>query len=155
MGDDGEIEVAGRNAVRQHRGRLAHHRHFDPRIGIREARQDLGQVAVGVIVRQSQPHMAGEFEIREARHRLAVQPDDAPRIIGQSGPIVGQLGGAAVAREDRPPDALLELLHLHGDGGLRLVHRLGRAGERPGVGDGHEGAELVHVQKGGHADPRS
>ena len=72
------------------------------------------------------------------------------RVIEQARAVLGQLGGAPVARENRPIEALLQPLHLHRDGGLRLVHDLGGLGEAAGLGDGDEGAQLVDVEQGGH-----
>ena len=131
-------------------GRLADHGQLDARIGAREARHDLRQIAVGVIVRHAQPHAAGQFGVGERGQRLDVELDDAAGVIEQALPVLGELGGAAVAREDRPLQPLLQPLHLHRHRRLGLVHHLGGLGEAAGLGDGDEGAQLVDVDERGH-----
>ena len=70
MRDDGEVDVGVLDPLHQHRRRLAHHRDLDARVGLREARQDLGQVALGIVVGQAEPDAAGQFGLGEARQRL-------------------------------------------------------------------------------------
>ena len=150
IGDDGEIDFVGVDALEQVDRRLADHGQLDARIGAREARHDLGQIAVGVIVRHAEPHAAGQFGVGEGGDGLDVELDDAAGVIEQARAVLGELGGAAVAREDRPLQPLLQPLHLHRHGGLGLVHHLGRLGEAAGLGDGDEGAQLVDVEQRGH-----
>ena len=101
VGDDGEIELVAVDQFDQIDRRLAHHRQLDARIGAREPRHDLRQVAVGVIVGQAEPHAAGQFLVVERGQRLDVELDDAARVIEQPLAVLGELGGAAVAGEDR------------------------------------------------------
>ena len=129
------------------------HGQLDARIGAREARHDLGQIAVGVIVRHAEPHAAGELGVVEGGERLDVELDDAARVIEQPLAVLGELGGAAVAREDRLAEPLLQPLHLHRHRRLGLVHDLGGLGEAAGLDDGDEGAQLVDVDQGGHGVP--
>ncbi len=116
----------------------------------REARHDLRQIPVGVVVGHAQTRAAGEAGAGDRCERLHVQLHDAARVVEQAFAVVGELGGAAVALEDRLAEPLLEPLHLHGDGGLGLVHDVGGAREAAGLGDGDEGAKLVDVEKRGH-----
>ena len=150
IGDDGEIDLVGVDALEQIDRRLADHDQLDRRIGAREARHDLGQIAVGIVVRHAEPHAAGQFGVGKRRQRLDVELDDAARVIEQALAVFGELRGAPVAREDRPLEPLLQPLHLHRDRGLGLVHDLGRLGEAAGLGDGDEGAQLVDVEQRGH-----
>src|ERR1039458_8422169 len=112
IGDDGEIDLVAVDALEQIHGRLADHGEFDAGIDAREARHDLGQIAVGIIVGHAQAHAAGQFGVGEGRQRLDVELDDAARVIEQALAILGELGGAAVAREDRPlePDVKTNIL---------------------------------------------
>ena len=150
IGDDGEIDLVGVDALEQVHARLADHGQLDAGIGAREARHDLGQIAVGIIVGHAQPHAAGQFGVGEGGERLDVELDDAARVIEQALAVLGELRRAAVAREDRPLEPLLQPLHLHGHRRLGLVHHLGRLGEAAGLGDGDEGAQLVDVDERGH-----
>ena len=84
IGDDGEIDLVGVDALEQVDRRLAHHRQFDARIGAREARHDLRQIAVGIIVRHAEPHAARQFGVGEGGERLDVELDDAARVIEQA-----------------------------------------------------------------------
>ena len=123
---------------------------LDAGIGAREARHDLRQVAVGVVVGHAQAHAAGELGVGKGGERLDVELDDAARVVEQPLAVLGELGGAAVAREDRLAEPLLEPLHLHRHGRLGLVHDVGGAGEAAGLGNGDEGAQLVDVDERGH-----
>ena len=127
--------------------RLAHHRHLGLRVGAREARQDLRQVAVGVVVGQAEAHAADELVVVEGGDAFRVEPHDAAGIVEQALALVGELGQAPVALEDRPADPVLQALHLHGHRALRLVDDLRRAGEGPGIRDRHEGPELVDIEQ--------
>src|SRR5262249_33115121 len=84
--------------------------------------------------------------------RFDVELDDAPRVVEQPLAVFGQLRGAAVAGKDRSPEALLQPLHLHGNGRLGLVDDVGCAGEAARLGDGNEGTELVHIDERGHGN---
>ena len=150
IGDDGEIDLVGVDALEQVDRRLADHATARRRDSAREARHDLRQIAVGIIVRHAEPHAAGQFGVGKGGERFDVELDDAARVIEQALAVFGQLRGAAVAREDRPLETLLQPLHLHRDGGLGLVHDLGGFGEAAGLGDGDEGAQLVDVEQCGH-----
>ena len=150
IGDDGEIDLVGVDALEQIDGRFADHRQLDRRIAAREARHDLGQITVGIIVGHAQPHAAGQFGVGKRRQRLDVELHDSPRVIEQALAVLGELRGAPVAREDRTLETLLQPLHLHRDGGLGLVHDLGGFREAAGLGDGDEGAQLVDVEHCGH-----
>ena len=74
-------------------------------IGVREPRQDLGQVAVGIIVGHAEPDPSREFRIGEARPAPRSRGARSPRIVEQPLAVLGQPGGAAVPLEDRPADA--------------------------------------------------
>ena len=103
VGDDGEIELVGVDPLDQIDRRLAQHGQLDAGIGAREPRHDLRQIAVGVVVRQAEPHAAGELLVVERGERLDVELDDAARVVEQPLAVLGELGGAAVAGEDRRP----------------------------------------------------
>ena len=112
-----------------------------------EPGQDLGQVAVGIVVRQAEADAAGEVGLPEGAEALRLQPHDPPRVVEEAFPVLRQAGRAPVALEDGAADPLLQPLHLHGHRRLRLVHDVRRAGEGAGVGDGDEGPELVDVEQ--------
>ena len=146
-----KIEVADIDQLDELGGRLAQHRELHFRVRAREARHDLRQVAIGVIVRHAEPHAAGKGGVRDRIHRLGVQLHDPLRVIQEPLAVLGELRGASVAREDRLSEPFLEPLHLHRDGRLRFVDDFGGAGEASGFHDGDEGFELVAVEKRGHA----
>ena len=120
------------------------------RMGAREARQDFGQEAVGIIVGRAEAQRAGEFGLGEGRHRLVIDLHDAPGIFDQPVAIGGEAAGAPVAGKQRPADQFLEPLHLHGNRRLGLVHLLGGAGEIAGIGNGEEGLQEVDIEIGDH-----
>ena len=150
MGDDRKVDIAGRDPLRQHRRRFADHRDLGARIRMGEAGQDLGQVAIGIIVGHAEADAPLEIGIGKGCHAFEVQPDDPAGIVEQPLAILGQLGMAAVAAEQGAPDPLLESLHLHRDGRLRLKNDLGSAGEGAGIGDGDEGLELIGIEHMSH-----
>ena len=133
--------------------RLAQHRQFDTGIGARKARHDFRQIAVGIIVRHAEPHAPGKLGPGKRGERFEIELHDPPRVIEQPLAVFGQLRGAAVARENRLVEPLLQPLHLHRNRGLGLVHDLRRLGEAAGFGNGDEGAELVDIDQGGHGSP--
>ena len=151
VGDDGEIKLVLVDQFDQLDRRLARDGELDARIGAREPRHDFGQIAVCVIVRHAEPHAPAELRIRKGGQRLDVELDDAARVIEQPLAVLGELRGAAIAREDGPVEPFLQALHLHRHGRLGLVHEVGRLGETAGLGDGDEGAQLVDVDERGHA----
>jgi len=61
---------------------------------------------------------------------------------------ISEADGAAEAIEEAPAEFGFEFLDLLGERGLRDVAFLCGAGERAGVGDGGEVAELVEFHKG-------
>ena len=150
VGDDRQIELVGVDVLDQLDRRLARHGQLDAGIGAREPRHDLRQIAVGVIVGQAEPHPAGQSLVVEGGERLDVELDDAARVIEQPVAILGELGGAAVAGEDRLAEPLLQPLHLHRHRRLGLVHDLGGLGEAAGLHDRDEGPKLVDVDQGAH-----
>ena len=123
------------------------------RIGARKARHDFRQIAVGIVVGQSKPHPSGQLGVVERCQRLDVELDDAARVVEQALAVLGELGGAAVAGEDRPAEPLLQPLHLHRHGGLGLVDHVGGLGEAAGFDDGDEGPQLVDVDQRAHGQP--
>ena len=147
MGDDRKVEIAGLDAVDEVRRRLADDRHFRLRVRAREAGEDLGQVAVGIIVRQAEADAAGQLLLDEGGDAFGVQSNDPPRVVEQPLALVGEARHAAVALEEVLAEAFLKSLHLHRDCRLRLVDDVRGPGERAGVGDGDEGAELVDVEE--------
>jgi hypothetical protein len=147
MGDDREIEIAVLDACDEVRRRLAHDRHFGARIGAGEAGEDLGKVAVGVIVGQAEPDAADELVLVERCDALGVEPHDPAGVVEEPLALVGQLRLAAVAFEDRAADALLEPLHLHRNRALGLVDDVGGAREGAGIGDGDERPQLVDIEE--------
>ena len=147
MGDDGEVEVAVLDPVDQVGRRLAHDRDLGLRIRTREARQDFRKVAVRIVVRQPEPHPPDEFAFREGRDAFRVQAHDPARIVEEALAFLGQPRGPSIPLEDRSADPLLQPLHLHRNGALRLVDDLRRTGEGARIGNGDEGAELVDVEK--------
>ncbi len=101
VGDDREIDVAVLHPLDEVLRRLAHHRHLGLGIGARKPRQDLRQIAVGVIVRQSEPHASDKLVVVERRHAFGVQAHDAARIVEQAFALVGELREPPVALENR------------------------------------------------------
>ena len=85
-----------------------------------EARQDFRQVAIGIIVGHAEANTALQVGIGEGGDAFEVQPHDPAGIVEQALAILGQLGMAPVAAEERPADALLQPLQMHLNGRLRL-----------------------------------
>ena len=131
MGDDGEVEVAVLDALEEVRGRLAGDGDLGARVRAREAGEDLGQIALGVVVRQAEADAAGEVGLVEGGDAFRVQSHDAPGVVEEALAVFGEARGAPVALEHGPAEALLEALHLHRHGALGLVHDVGRLGEEP------------------------
>ena len=150
MGDDGDVEFARRHRVDECRGRRADHRHLGARIGGGEARQNLRQEAVGIVVGRAEPDAPGELGVGEGGERLVVETQQAPGMGEQALAVVRQARLAAVAGEDRLADPLLEAAHLHRHRRLGLGDAIGGAGEGPGLGDGDEGLQLIEIQRRGH-----
>ncbi len=115
-----------------------------------EARQDFGQVAIGIIVGHAKADATLQVGIGEGGDAFEIEPHDPAGIVEQALAILGQLGMATVAAEQGPPDPLLEPLHLHGNGRLRLEDDLGGAGKGTGIGDRDEGLELIGIEHMGH-----
>ena len=135
MRDQGEIEIAALDVLDQPRRRLADDGELHTRIGTREARHDLGQETVGIVVRRADADRAFEPLVVEGRERLAVEIDQPPCIGKQPVAFLGQLVGAAVLFEQRLADPFLQPAHLHRHRRLRAMHLFGRASEAAGVGD--------------------
>ena len=71
MSDDREIDVAVLHPLDQILRRLAHHRHLGFGIGPREARQDLRQIAIGVIVgNPSRTRPTSSLSLKDAMHSV-------------------------------------------------------------------------------------
>ena len=148
--DQGEVEIAALDVLDEAGRRLADHGQLDARIGAREARHDLGQEAVGIVVGRADADRALQPAIVEGGQRLAVEMDQAPRIGQQPLALLGELVAAPFLLEQRLADALLEPPHLHRHGRLRAVHLVGGAREAAGIGNGDEGVHLVEIERRGH-----
>ena len=77
------ISLPSMRSSKSHR-RLADHAQLDARIGAREARHDLGQITVGVVVRHAEPHASRQGRVGKRRHRLDVELDQPPRVVEQA-----------------------------------------------------------------------
>ena len=150
IGDDGEIDLVGVDALEEIDRRFADHAQFDAGIGARKPRHDLGEITVGIVIGNTKANPARQFGIGEGGDGLDVELDDAPRVIEQALAVFGELGGAAVARKDGAGEALLQPFHLHRHRRLGLVHDLGGFGEAAGLGDGDKAAQLVDVEQRRH-----
>jgi hypothetical protein len=130
--------------------RFTDDRELDQRVGAAETGHDLGQEAVGIVVRRADADMTLELGVVEGGQRLAVELHQAARIDEQPFALVGQPVGPSLLLEERLADALFETPHLHGNRRLRPVHVIGRLGEAASIGNGDEGLELVEVEWRGH-----
>ena len=89
-GDDREIDLAAADPLdemlRVHTFDIDRHQ----RMGAREARQDFGKEAVGIVVGRAEAQGAGEFRPREGRHRLVIELHDAPCIFDEPFAVGGE-----------------------------------------------------------------
>ena len=69
-------------------------------------------------------------------------------IVDQALALGGEPRAAPLLDEQGAAELLLEPADMHRDGRLGLVHALGRLGERAGIDDGEERAQLVGVEHG-------
>jgi hypothetical protein len=138
MGDERDVELAAPHLFDQIDRRLADDRQLDARIGAREARHDLRQEPVRIIVRRADPHMAFQAGIVEGGQRLAVHAEHAAGMDQQPLAVLRQPVGPAVLLEELLAQPFLQPPHLHGDGRLGAEHLLGGAREAARVGDGDE-----------------
>ena len=111
---------------------------------------DGSQAALGVIVRQADPHEPLHGVLVEGGQGLLTEDKHAPGIVQEPRAIVGDLDRPARALEKLDPEPLLQASHLHGNGGLGLEHVFRRAGEASRVHNGDEGAQLVEIDRRGH-----
>ena len=84
--------------------------------------------------------------IVEGRLRLAIEPDQPPRIGEQFLTIFRQPVGPAILLKQGLADTFFQPSHLHRYGRLRAMHLVGRLGETAGVGNHDEGLKLVEIE---------
>ena len=145
-----QVEIAALDMLDQPRRRLADDGQFDARIGAREARHDLGQEAVGIVVGRADADRAFEPPVVEGGQRLAVEIEQPPRVGEQLVAFLGQPVGAPVLFEQRLADPLLQPAHLHRHRRLGAVHLFGRPGEAAGIGNRDEGLQLIEIERRFH-----
>ena len=117
-----------------------------------EAGEDVGQERFGVVVGNAKPSGALEALARQRGKRPRLDLDDAAGEFDQPLALIGEPRAASLLDEQGAAQLFLETADVHRDGGLGLVHSLGRLGERAGVDDGEKGAQLVGVEHG--TDPK-
>ena len=115
-----------------------------------EARQDVGQKRFRVVVWNAEPSRAPQALARQRGERARFDLDDAAGEFDQLLALFRQPRATSLLHEQGAVQLLLEPADMHRDGGLGLVHPLGRLGERAGIDDGEEGAKLVGVEHGTH-----
>ena len=150
VGDQREIERACGDLRSKVGRRLANDRDLDQRMTAIEARQDVGQERFRVVVRNAEPSRAPQALARQRGERARLDLDNAAGEFDQLLALFGQPRAASLLDEQGAAQLLLEPADMHRDGGLGLVHPLGRFGERAGIDDGEKRAKLVGVEHGTH-----
>ena len=108
MGHQSDVQLAAADLLDEIDRRLAHDRHFHARVGPCEARHDLRQEAVGVVVRRADANLSFQAVVVEGGQRLAIQPDHAPRIGEQALPVFRQaVGAGGIAAAESRLDSIL------------------------------------------------
>jgi len=124
------------------------------RMRSRETRHQFRQHGIGIIVRHTKANNAAELGPGKSDDRFIIEPHDAASEIEKSLAIDRELALAAVPREQRALNDLLEPFHLHAHGALCFVHLFGGAGKTARLRDGDEGLQEIHIQIGVHrSDP--
>ena len=140
-------------ACRNLRGELlrgfAGRRHLDQRVAPVEPGKNLGKEGFGVVVGNAEPDGSPQALSRQRGHRARFDLDNTPREVDQPLALRRQSGASTLLDEQRAAELILETADMHRDGGLRLVHALRGLGERAGIDDGEEGAQLIGVEHGG------
>ena len=113
---------------------------------MREARQDLRQEGLGVIVRHAEADAAGQPLVGDGRQGRCLDLQHAPRVVDQLLALRRQPHAAPMLGEELAVELLLEAAHVHRHGRLGLVHALGGAPEAAGVDDGDKGAKLIRIK---------
>ncbi len=150
VGDKRDIELALVHALGKVHRRLADDVELDVRMRLGKAADDLGHVAVGIVVGRADAQHTLQPVVVKSGDRFIVEADDAPGVIEQLLALDRQPVAAAILDEELLADALFEAAHLHGDGRLSLVDLVGRLGEAAGIDDGDESLQLVEIKRCGH-----
>ena len=150
IGDQRQIQRPSGDLGGKVRRRLADDQHLDQGVAAAVVGKNVGQERFRVVVRNSEPNRAPQALARQCGERARFDLDHAPRKFDQPLALLREPGAAAVLDEQGAAQLLLEPADMHRDRGLRLVHPLGRLGERAGIDDGEEGAQLVGVKHGTH-----
>ncbi|MCY1299098.1 hypothetical protein D9M70_486130 [compost metagenome] len=111
---------------------------------------DLGHVAVGVVVGRADAERSFKTVVVKGGDRFIVEADHPAGEIEQTVAFDRQPVAAAILHEQRLADALFQAAHLHRHGGLSLEDPVGRLGETARVGDRDKGLELVDIERCGH-----
>ncbi len=145
-----QVEIAALDVLDQPRRRLADDGQFDARVGAREARHDLGQEAVGIVVRRADADGAFEPLVVEGGERFAVEVEQPPCVGEQLVAFLRQPVAAPLLLEQRLADPLLQPAHLHRHRRLGAVHLFGCPREAAGIGNRDEGLQLIEIERRFH-----
>lgn len=141
-----QIEIAALDMLDQPRRRLADDGQLDTWIGTGEAGHDLGQEAIGIVVRRADADRAFEPPVVEGGQRFPIE-EQQPSCVGeQPVAVLGQPVGTPVLFEQRLADPLLQPAHLHGHRRLSPMHLFCRAGKAAGVDNRDEGLQLIEIE---------
>ena len=143
--DERDVDLAPLHQRNERRRQAAAQFHLDPREGLAEEREHLGQQEGGVEIRRAEDHVALDVGGREPRVEFVVQPQDGARVRQHHPALVGEHGAAAVGDEQHLAREFLEPPHLQRDRGLRATEAARRLGDAAGLDDRQEGAQDAHV----------
>ena len=148
VGDERDIQFVAANSLGEPLRTFADDRHLHERVLARKTFHDRRHEHFGVVVRNAEPHLAGEPLLAHMHHGLGFDAQHLARELDQPLAVSGEFDAAAALHEQRPAELLFETADVHGHRRLGFVDALSGTGEGTGVDDGHKGAELVGIEHG-------
>ncbi|MCY1442277.1 hypothetical protein D9M71_586410 [compost metagenome] len=128
-----------------------HHAGLHVGVGALEAVDQVGQIIAGHQAGHAYGQAAGNLvgALLQAALGVLHGGQDQVRLAQELVALVGQGHALGVAVEQAHADFLFQLLDGQGQGRLRDEHRLRGSGDRAGLGDGDEVADLAEGHHGG------
>ena len=90
VGDQRDIELVAANALGERERAFADDRHLDERMLARKPFHDRRHEHFGVVVRNAEPHLAGEPLLADMHHRLGFDPQHLARELDQPLAVAGE-----------------------------------------------------------------